>query len=96
MKHKQVCFYDYASIGKPINWHNKANLSELYPAYSGWVKYKVTHKGFFTELWENSGIFTGSFNGGLNPNGQMVFFDDDWLGLKETWTIEEAIRILKI
>lgn len=82
-----------APAGKTTNWHRDTKLPLGYPGWSGSVRGKTNganYPGFFSELFNVFRIDTGSGSGGHRSfEYQVIFWEDDWPGLKRqrVWNI---------
>lgn len=68
------------------NWHSKSDLPRGYPGWTGTIKlfYTGDYDGFFSHMFEKTGLNFGSGGGGSGSyHSGITFFESDWPGLKE-------------
>lgn len=68
------------------NWHGKPTLPYGYPGWSGSINLEYTgdYGGFFSCIFENTGLNFGTGSGGSNfYQAGITLFESDWPGLKE-------------
>jgi hypothetical protein len=79
--------------GGVTNWHRKDGLPLGYSGFHGRVRFKFSHQapGFSNDMWDKTGLDTGSGGGGLtNGTYEIYMFEADWPALQQR--IEEAKR----
>ena len=73
--------------GGVTNWGGaKKDAPRGYPGFQGRVEFKFSHDtpSFSSDMWENTGLETGSGGGGSKGGGYEIFmFDADWPALKD-------------
>lgn len=68
------------------NWYGLQNLPGGYPGWYGTIKLSYTgdYDGFFTNMFENTGLNFGTGSGGVDfYQSEITLFEDDWPGLRE-------------
>jgi hypothetical protein len=87
VNYKEHCSNSHCSpLNGVTNWWRTAGLPMSYPGWYGRIEFSFTgdYSGFFSELFDGTGLNCGTGGGGYNSYGcEITLFEGDWPALKE-------------